>query len=242
VARICAGVPFPSKETKIILRGFIISKGVIEYGFGRQCPDGFQKKSEIHNTPSRPSQEIRAFVSKLETRRIQNQLQVHPGNKWQYPGTALDRLFEASYRHEHYRPVQDYKCLCTDCKSSKDPVCDKALIDDCRKLGCTGNLVRRSRSTVQSPHPFIHIDTIASADTVMKSGEHCDSLAQKDRAIGFEMKGAGVWDNLPCIIIKGVCDHANGHKNELWQDYVAATAAYCAKSHSRIFGMRYTGI
>ncbi|KAF5017438.1 hypothetical protein F66182_10633, partial [Fusarium sp. NRRL 66182] len=45
----------------------------------------------------------------------------------------------------------------------------------------------------------------------MKSGEHRDEIARKEKVIGFEMEGAGVWDNIPCIIIKG--------------DYAAATAA-----------------
>jgi hypothetical protein len=59
----------------------------------------------------------------------------------------------------------------------------------------------------------------------MKSGEHRDQIARKERIIGFEMEGAGVWDNIPCFIIKGVCDYADSHKNKKWQDYAAATAA-----------------
>jgi tetratricopeptide (TPR) repeat protein len=44
------------------------------------------------------------------------------------------------------------------------------------------------------------------------------------------MEGAGVWDNIPCIIIKGVCDYADSHKNKLWQAYAAATGASVAKA------------
>ena len=158
----------------------------------------FRGKVRIHDTLSQPSQEIQAFVSKLQTHRIQNQfqgqipehreqLQVHPGSKWQYPGTVLDRLFEAPYQHRYYQPVQDYKHICIDCKSNKDPVCGEASVDDCSKLGCAGNLVRCSRLNVQSPHPLI-LGTIVLADNVMKPGEHRDSLAQKDRIVGFEME------------------------------------------------------
>jgi nucleoside phosphorylase len=77
---------------------------------------------------------------------------------------------------------------------------------------------------------LVHIGTIASASTVMKSGKHHDALAEKEGVIAFEMEGAGVWDNLPCIIIKGVCDYADSHKNKRWQNYAAATAASCLKA------------
>ena len=71
---------------------------------------------------------------------------------------------------------------------------------------------------------------MASADIVMKSGEHRDRLAETEKVIGFEMEGAGMLGNLPCVIVKGVCDYADSHKNKVWQDYAAATAAACAKA------------
>jgi nucleoside phosphorylase len=69
----------------------------------------------------------------------------------------------------------------------------------------------------------------------MKSGEHRDKLAETENVIGFEMEGARVWDNLPCIIIKGMCDYADSHKNKVWQVYAAATAASCAKAFLEIW-------
>ncbi|KAL3489586.1 P-loop containing nucleoside triphosphate hydrolase protein [Aspergillus germanicus] len=63
----------------------------------------------------------------------------------------------------------------------------------------------------------------------MKSGEHRDRLVQSEGVIGFEMEGAGVWDNISYIIIKGVCDYADNHKNKAWQSYAAATGAAAAK-------------
>jgi nucleoside phosphorylase len=64
----------------------------------------------------------------------------------------------------------------------------------------------------------------------MKSGQHRDEIAKREKVIGFEMEGAGVWDNIPCIIIKGVCDYADSHKNKSWQAYAAATGASAAKA------------
>ena len=141
-----------------------------------------------------------------------------------------DVLFEASYRHKHYQQDQVSRCVCSRCRFSNDPVCEEVLKKDCNSLGCTGKLVQRSRLGTEAVQPFIHIGRIASADTVMKSREHHDKLAEKDGILGFEMEGAGVWDNVPCVVINGVCDYADSHKNKLWQDYAAATAASGAKA------------
>ncbi|KAL6786626.1 hypothetical protein J3E68DRAFT_420151 [Trichoderma sp. SZMC 28012] len=64
----------------------------------------------------------------------------------------------------------------------------------------------------------------------MKSGEHRDRIARQRGIIAFEMEGAGVWDELPCIIVKGVCDYADSHKNKVWQPFAAATAASVMKA------------
>lgn len=64
----------------------------------------------------------------------------------------------------------------------------------------------------------------------MKSGQHRDGIVRTEKVIGFEMEGAGVCDNIPCIIIKGVCDYADSHKSKVWQAYAAATGASVAKA------------
>jgi len=69
---------------------------------------------------------------------------------------------------------------------------------------------------------------------VIKSAEHRDAIASAEKVIAFEMEGAGVWDNftscVSCVIIKGVCDYADSHKNKGGQNYAAATAAACMKA------------
>jgi nucleoside phosphorylase len=241
VVGICGGVPFSSDRTELILGDVIISDSVIEYDFGRQYPDGFQRRSDVKETLGQSNQEIRALLNHLRTHRTRNRVQEqisqhleyireHKGSDWNYPGTTHDVLFEASYCHKHYQPSSVAKCICTDCKSSQDSVCEQALRSDCKAIGCTGELVQRCRLGADSPEPLVHIGTIASANTVMNSGERRDRLAEKEGVIGFEMEGDGVWNNLPCVIIKGACDYADSHKNKMWQNYAAATAASCTKA------------
>lgn len=101
----------------------------------------------------------------------------------------------------------------------------------CQQLGCyNASLVQRKRLqqvSIQggSPSPKAHFGFIGSGDTVMKSGQHRDKSAAQHNLIAFEMEASGIWDSLPCLVIKGVCDYADSHKNKDWQHYAAATAA-----------------
>ncbi|KAK3613199.1 hypothetical protein LTR22_028256, partial [Elasticomyces elasticus] len=54
------------------------------------------------------------------------------------------------------------------------------------------------------------------------------ALFVRDVLTGFEMEGAGAWEILPTIVVKGVVDYADSHKNKLWREYPAAQAALCA--------------
>lgn len=162
-------------------------------------------------------------------------LEALPQNKRpSYPGAEQDRLCEPFYRHKHQRSSE-----CLQCASLQPPnglVCNKARISTCDALGCDlSKLVIRQRHSeiingLINHGPEIDFGSYASGDTVMKSGEHRDQIAGRDKVIAFEMEGAGVWEIFPCLIIKGVCDYADSHKNKEWQDYAAATAAACLKA------------
>jgi hypothetical protein len=43
------------------------------------------------------------------------------------------------------------------------------------------------------------------------------------------MEAAGLMDDFPCLVVRGICDYADSHKNKLWQGYAAAMAAAYAK-------------
>ena len=43
------------------------------------------------------------------------------------------------------------------------------------------------------------------------------------------MEAAGLMDSFPCVVIRGICDYADSHKNKRWQPYAAVTAAAYAK-------------
>jgi len=77
--------------------------------------------------------------------------------------------------------------------------------------------------------PFIHYGIIASGNQVIKDAFTRDRLKKGFDAICLEMEAAGLWDNLPCLVIRGICDYADSHKNKRWQRYAATTSAAYAK-------------
>lgn len=251
LAGICGGSPHYNQD-EILLGDVIISKTVIQYDFGRQYPDGFTRKDKTEGDLSKHNKNIRTLLATFETdlggdelrkktAHFLRQLQAKAGDhqtKYKYPGTAEDKLFESGYRHKHrISPA----CICSNCHGRMDPVCAGALASACNDLGCDERyLVKRNRLKArrqleqgdnnEAQDPAIYTGTVASGDTVMKSGEDRDRIVQKEGVIAFEMEGAGTWEEVPCIVVKGVCDYADCHKNKKWQDFAAAAAASASKA------------
>ncbi|KAL4813666.1 hypothetical protein BDW67DRAFT_177652 [Aspergillus spinulosporus] len=77
--------------------------------------------------------------------------------------------------------------------------------------------------------PQIYYGPIASVARVVKDAELRDRLAAKLGNLCFEMEAAGLVNNFPCLIIRGISDYADSQKNNHWHRYAAATAAAYAK-------------
>ncbi|RYP57864.1 hypothetical protein DL769_009241 [Monosporascus sp. CRB-8-3] len=77
--------------------------------------------------------------------------------------------------------------------------------------------------------PRIHYGTVGSADKLVMSSAKRNKLYEKYGVICFEMESAGVMGNHQALVIRGICDYADSHKNKKWQKYAAATAAAYAK-------------
>jgi nucleoside phosphorylase len=63
----------------------------------------------------------------------------------------------------------------------------------------------------------------------MKDASIRDRLATEQNVLCFEMEAAGLMNHFPCLVIRGICDYSDSHKNKRWQGYAAMTAAACAK-------------
>ena len=75
----------------------------------------------------------------------------------------------------------------------------------------------------------IHEGLIASADYLMEDAIARNSLAQKFGILCFEMESAGLMNQWPFFVVKGICNYSDTHKNKEWQGYAAMTAAAYAR-------------
>jgi hypothetical protein len=223
----------------------------VQVDFGRQFSNKVARKDTLADNLSRPNTEIHAFLAKMRGLRSRTQLtngtfvyltelcQKKGIERSGYPGAEEDKLYELTYRHKHHETT--VCAICAKCENKEDDVCDTASRSSCMDLRCDDNKqVARHRvkaiqataneEAAEARKPVIHFGFIASGDLVMKSAYHRDEVAARENVIAFEMEGAGVWDNFPTVVIKGVCDYVDSHKNKKWQRYAAATAACCMKS------------
>jgi nucleoside phosphorylase len=79
--------------------------------------------------------------------------------------------------------------------------------------------------------PHVFYGTVASGNSVIKDAAKREKLKAQHHVLCCEMEAAGLMNSsFPCLVIRGISDYADCHKNEVWQDYAAATAAQYAKA------------
>ncbi|KAL4802844.1 nucleoside phosphorylase domain-containing protein [Aspergillus unguis] len=204
----------PSAKADIRLGDVVVSTptagfgGVIQYDYGKTLGDGrFQRTGLLNKPPpflltaiSRVRSDYMSNDSPIK-KQLSKIIQTHQKKKEQFARPAQDWLFKTVYDHDSSN---------FDCSS-----CDQS------------QLVRRSPR--ESNDPFIHYGLIASGNQVMKNAAIRDSIAQELDILCFEMEAAGLMDQLPCLVIRGICDYSDSHKHKEWQGYAAMTAAAYAK-------------
>lgn len=76
---------------------------------------------------------------------------------------------------------------------------------------------------------FLHYRILASGNSIIKHREIREQLRSKTGALYFEIEVAGLMLDFPCVVIRGVCDYADSHKNKEWQGFAALAAASYTK-------------
>jgi nucleoside phosphorylase len=79
------------------------------------------------------------------------------------------------------------------------------------------------------PYIVVHRGTIASGELVVKDAMLRDTLAKEYGVLCFEMEAAGALADFPCIVIRGISDYCDSHKNDQWHGYAAVAAAAYAR-------------
>ena len=184
--------------------------GVVQYDFERDHGSGGK---ELLGSLDKPDRRLLTALGKLFSLDLsgKSNFNLHlarlQGSKMDFtrPTSHEDRLYRSSYEHVDAGPNS------TGC-------------DFCHGEG----LILRSERL--SPHPVVHQGQILSGNAVIKSTPRRDELSQRfPYARCIEMEAAGVMDQTHCLVIRGIADYADSHKNQHWQPYAAGTAAAFAR-------------
>ena len=74
---------------------------------------------------------------------------------------------------------------------------------DCNDCATEEEIPRKTRDTTD---PSIYYGIIASGNSLLKDGVTRDRIAQDlgENCLCFEMEAAGLMNNFPCLVIKGI--------------------------------------
>lgn len=126
--------------------------------------------------------------------------------KYSRPDAATDRLYQSDIVH----PLSEASCV-SGCGSDAP------------------SLIIRTTRGDDDDDPAIHHGLIATANQLMKDAKLRDQFANERGILCFEMEAGGLMNHFPCLVIRGICDYSDTHKNKEWQGYAAMTAAAYTK-------------
>ncbi|TLD14370.1 uncharacterized protein PgNI_02693 [Pyricularia grisea] len=193
------GVPNLDADIDIRLGDVVISQAADYYANGRVARTGSL------NAPPRilfnALAKLRANDFRDRTQVVGHLSKLFSQPKFASPGPENDMFYEALLQHKA-------GATCVKCRPE--------------------DMVDRETRTTTDPRLFF--GTIASGNQVMKDGLTRDRYSRElGGVLCFEMEAAGLMNSFPCIVVRGICDYADAHKNKRWQPYAAAIAAACAK-------------
>ncbi|KAK6531684.1 hypothetical protein TWF694_002860 [Orbilia ellipsospora] len=205
----------PNNKHDIRLGDVVISMpsgqhgGVVQYDLGKEAEDEFQLKGLLSPPPTLLRSVAEAMKSdhRVKDNRVNEFIStmLQKGRRlraYDRPSKISDNLYAANYPHIAG------ELTCSECSDTHLVIREPREFDD----------------------PVIHYGLIASGDRVMKSGQKRDKICRDvGEILCFEMEAAGISTEYSCIVIRGISDYADSHKNDDWQYYAAATAAAATK-------------
>lgn len=207
----------PSMKEDIRLGDIVVGKptsdrpGLIRYESGRE--ESVEKTYMRSETSNGLPDILQTATSKAETNHILGETQIaryisevvqKDPLTFGHPGPEQDVLFEPDYNHIITRSAESG---CAYCESNRVTL----------------------RPTRSNRIPKVHYGVVAYADRPICHGIARDELARNHGILSFFTGEAGLISLMKCLVIRGISDYADSHKNQLWQGYAAVTAAAYAK-------------
>ncbi|EHK17626.1 uncharacterized protein TRIVIDRAFT_160183 [Trichoderma virens Gv29-8] len=211
--------------------------GVVQWDFGKATDGGFERTGSLNNPPS----SLLTAITALETEHdlvgskipeyLDELKQKWPRLVTRYlkSGSMKDVLFRADYVCES---TAEHDIISNSDAEDKEEEEGGGEEEEEEEEEESCRFCDKTKAIQRTPRDMrVHYGLIASGNQVIKSATHRDKL-NKDlsgKLLCIEMEAAGLMNNFPCIIIRGICDYADSHKNKDWQEYAAAIAAAFAK-------------
>ncbi|WQF82216.1 Putative nucleoside phosphorylase domain-containing protein [Colletotrichum destructivum] len=206
----------PSQTQDVRLGDVVVSQptgtsgGVIQYDRGKMVQEeDFRRTGSLNSPPQVLLAALNRLKADYDTGDCQipyflsEMLSKRPIMKEKYGPrhSSEDRLYRAGYEHAD----EEFNC------------------DQCDQTQVFQRYAREEEG------PLVHFGNIASGNQVIRHGATRDRLCKELGVLCFEMEATGLMQDFPCIVIRGICDYADSHKNKIWQGYAAAAAAAFAK-------------
>ncbi|KAK6509695.1 hypothetical protein TWF481_004426 [Arthrobotrys musiformis] len=212
------GIPDKSTDVESIRLGDVVVgvpeldlPGVVKVDLVKKEADGTVRVGSL----DKPPHQLLTAIG-----RIQGLGPIFEGSLQQWIDKALAKY--PGMRGKHGRPEQEdiLYDFAYDHNGKPGTPCDQC--DNNNKI----SRVPRGHS-----NPVVHYGTIATGDAVIKNAGEREAIRQRYRAKCVEMEAAGVLKaiSVRCLVIRGICDYSDTHKNKGWQGYAALAAAAYAK-------------
>ncbi|PGH17821.1 hypothetical protein AJ79_00962, partial [Helicocarpus griseus UAMH5409] len=204
--------------------------GVVQWDFGKAQQEGFKRTGALN----RPPPELLTALTKLEKEHAMKGSKIPhylDELKVKWPRLApryirsdslRDVLFRADCKHVEKPDTYD---IDTEGNQEDDYEEEDDEKDHCIHCDQTRIVHRKPRDML------VHYGLIASGNQVIKDASFRNEINKRlgGKVLCFEMEAAGLMNDFPCLVIRGICDYADAHKNKTWQEHAAAVAAAFAK-------------
>ena len=185
------GAGIPSEDNDVRLGDIVVSQpsgtngGTFQYDLGKA-----EKTFQLKDFLARPPEILLKALSRLQAEHEMHEpcfmeyfndaaaRNAKWGKLYCRPVAATDRLFNASTEHV-------------------------STSRGCNNCNAYGEICREERT---SPTPHIHYGMIGSGNSLIKNADLRDELAgMQSNCLCLEMEAAGLMNNFPCMVIRGIC-------------------------------------
>lgn len=213
------GVPTETDDGMIRLGHVVVSKptgkhsGAIQYDHGKAKDGHFKRTGSLMPPPAvllnaaqlLAVQRARMDYDPIWKDTLRFKTELRGLRRFKFPGIKNDHLYKPDYVHRRQGV-------------------------SCEKGGCNPRQrIKRPGDAGDEGFVVVHRGTIASGELVIKNASRRDRLAKRYRILCFEMEAAGALADFPCMVIRGISDYCDSHKNNSWKGFAAAAAAAYAR-------------